>query len=556
MGYPKHPSNIEHAHPKVGSMSIVGHTTATNTRIWVRVYTEGKWWLVVSRSRLTGDLDSLEEMDVDEFMNEKDIFTAFCKPKLINNKSGLTTTFDVEGLEPDTQYYYALIADKMHLETIPRRTEIGYQEIKYFRTQPKDPNEITFGFYSCHDPFSNRTHSEGAWPIYQDVLREKKALFSIGGGDQIYIDTNTKDDMQDVWVWLAAYKKKIINDFRLENGSLDRNALTDYFTQIYQNYYRTYWNFSNQKQVYSSVPQYMIWDDHEIMDGWGSYTKKERRHLLNKLFQDDDETVNDEIIKLMFEAAKKAYFQFEHSHNPKTHIDWAPENNAKCEWDYSFYIGDFGFYILDMRGHHNFERHEEGNALLGDEQMQRLNDWLTNPKSRKLKTVFIVSTVPIVHWGPVATNLDIGSMKDDIRDEWEHESNHKEREKLLDKIFNFSQTNKCPVMFLSGDVHCASIYSIEDEDFSKAMVFNATSSAISRKPAPEKAEWFMKKTGMLKGYKDGKKASVKRHYALSGHYNFMTVTASIVDHKPSLTVNLCWPGGDEDEYIQKRMVLL
>lgn len=372
----------------------------------------------------------------------------------------------------------------------------------------------------------------------------------------MYIDTNTKDDMQDVWVWLSAYKNKIIKDYTLGDGSLDRAGLIEYFTEIYQNYYRTYWNFTNLKKLFASVPQYMIWDDHEIMDGWGSYTKEERRKLLNKFFQDDDEDTNDEIVKLMFEAAKHAYFQFEHSHNPRTHLDWNPDNNAQCEWDYSFYVDNFGFYFLDMRGYHDYERHQEGNALLGDEQMQRLDNWLNKSSTKRKKTIFIISTVPVVHWGPFVIKLDVGSMKDDIRDEWEHESNHSERQVLLDKIFKFSMDNNCPVVFLSGDVHCSSFYSIEDEDYLGARVFNATSSAISRKPAPEKAEWFMKKPGKLEGYKGGDKGSVKRLYALSGQYNFMTVTASVVDNKPSVVINLCWPGGDEDEFIQKRVVLV
>ncbi|WP_315983535.1 hypothetical protein [Aliamphritea spongicola] len=60
--------------------------------------------------------------------------------------------------------------------------------------------------------------------------------------------------------------------------------------------------------------------------------------------------------------------------------------------------GDHGFYVLDMRGHHDYERHEDGTALLGAKQMQRVLEWLESA-SQRCKSLFIVSPVPVVHWG-------------------------------------------------------------------------------------------------------------------------------------------------------------
>jgi len=369
----------------------------------------------------------------------------------------------------------------------------------------------------------------------------------------MYIDTNKKKDMYDVWEWLAKYKNEIIQDHRLQDGTLDKPGLINYFSQIYQNYYRTYWNFPDLQATFAGIPQYMMWDDHEIMDGWGSYSRGERRKLLNKWFQSDDEDTNDVIILCMFEAAKRVYYQFQHVHNPETGSDLL-QDNSDLQWDYSFDVGDFGFYVLDMRGHHDYERADQGNALLGDKQMLRFKSWLDNVRGHK-KALFVVSPVPVVHWGPLISHLDFGEQKDDLRDEWEHESNHAERETLLDAVFEFSHSQQCPVVFLSGDVHSASVFSLEDEDYPAAKVFNATSSAISRQPAPHFMEMAMKKSGRLGGYKNGKKGRVHRYYALSGRYNFITVDANIEHNQTSITVSLCWPGGSDEELVQRNIPL-
>ena len=120
-------------------------------------------------------------------------------------------------------------------------------------------------------------------------------------------------------------------------------------------------------------------------------------------------------------------------------------------------------------------------------------------------------------------------------------------------MLKFSDNNNCPVTILSGDVHSASIYQIENQNkFPRARVFNATSSAISRKPAPSKAELLIKKTGKIDGYKGG---YATRLYALSGEYNFIVATVDETGD-PSVEIDLYWPGGDDGELTQKKLRLV
>ncbi len=552
MYFPRNPASVEPDYPKLSSLAIVGHMTAKTCRLWVRMYCAATWWLVVTEKPLQGDIDTLDGLNVDEFVAKQAANPVFCQAKIITASTDNTAVFNVTGLQAGRKYYYAVIADLADADRIPSRTEIGHQRKKFFHALPASLNTMTFGYFSCHDPFSFDHFNEGAWSLYYQTMVNRNGLFSIGGGDQMYIDThNTKESMRSVWDWLGDYKNAIIQAYS-ENGELKRQALIQYFAEIYRNYYRMYWNCQNLRKTFERFPTYMIWDDHEIMDGWGSYTREERSKLLNRFFQDDDEATNDQLVQLMFEAAKQVYFEYQHSHNPKTPVSLKPEDNEACQWDYSFKMGDHGFYVLDMRGHHDYERHEQGTALLGAKQMTRVLDWL-EAAGKRCKSLFIVSPVPVVHWGALVSNFDIGSYKDDLRDEWEHESNHKERNILLDAVLKCSHEQGCPVTILSGDVHSASVYQLENRDaFPKAKVFNATSSAISRKPAPAKAEMLIRSTGKISGYEGG---YATRLYALSGEHNFLMVNTKLEDGTTSVSVDLYWPAGDDGELTQKRIKL-
>jgi len=556
MSFPVDPTIAESEHPKVASMAIVGHTTIDSAKIWVRCFIPGRWCLVVKDSPFDGDVDALGTQAISDYFGDDYPGFSVHQQADIDGVTDNTHTFSFSDLPSNTKLYYALIAANDDDNNLERRIEIGSHSKHHFRTPAADNDKLVFGFSSCHDPFSTAQHGQGAWPAYYEVLKDRNAAFCIGGGDQVYIDTNDKEDMYSIWEWLSQYKNKIIAAYSNDDG-LETDKLVAYFAKIYRGYYRIYWNFFHLKKVYAQFPQYMIWDDHEIMDGWGSYTKAERKKLLNKFFQADDEATNDRLIELMFVAAKQVYQEYQHSHNPNTNTNLTPAmvideaKNGDCQWDYHFCQNNVAFYVLDMRGHHDYERRDEGLALLGQAQMARIKDWLASLDD--IKAVFFVSPVPILHWNGFVMSMDIGGQKDDLRDEWDHSSNWQERNTLLDLVMNYSSNSNNPVTFLSGDVHSASVFEISnDDDHPKARIFNATSSAISRKPAPSKAEMLIEKSGGLRG---SDKMAATRKYAMSGHNNFLTVTVDMTEQQTKVSCELYWPNGDDNELTMKKVKL-
>lgn len=548
------PTSNEQKYGKLTSAAIIGATTSTTTRLWVRLYQEGSWSLVITSAPLTGDLKRLHNKPIEAFLKESGVKPVAVQTHQFSHQTSITHVFDVQGLKAGTRYYYAIISNELDEKVVGRRTELGGDQPKSFRTLADAPDRISFGFYSCHDHIS-ANGDVGAWPQLLEKLQDGHADFVIGGGDQAYVDTNRKAGFLDIWEWLKANKKALLEQFTQAGGKYDEAGLQLYLLNIYRWYYRVYWAIPPLREVYEAFPQYMVWDDHEIMDGWGSLTNTERLGRISNLFEEKDTKGNRLLVNLMWNAACQAYFEYEHSHNPATPVDLA--NPDDCQWDYAFQHGDVAFYVLDMRGHHDVEKDKKQDPyiLLGKAQFTRFTTWLASAGVKQAKAVFIVSPVPVVHWIDRLVNFaDMGESKDDFMDEWGHESNHWERNALLEAVFKHADTSGKKIVFLSGDVHCASAFRLRHKSHPAAKVFQVTSSAISRKPAPGISKIGIASGGRMDG---NDKVSFERLYAMAGYKNFAMFHVRLTDSADTteVLVDLCWPGGEEHEVTHKRLNL-
>ena len=553
------PTSNEQKYSKLTSAALIGATTETSARFWVRVYREGLWTLVVTKAPLTGDLVRLDEQPVAGFLAAQGITPVFIEEQRITQETNLTKVFDVVGLQPGTIYSYALIASETDAAVIPRRTEIGCNYPHRFRTLPGAAEGTMFGFWSCHDPISAGGDA-GAWPLLLEQLQDARAQFVIGGGDQVYIDTNKKNDFLDIWTWLKDNKQALLDTYRTGNGKYDQAAIELYLLNIYRWYYRVYWSVPALRSVFERYPQFMIWDDHEIMDGWGSLTWKERTARIAGFFEEADTKTNRMLVDLMWKASCRAYFEYQHSHNPPTSGDLRDPDN--CQWDYSFRQGDSAFYVLDMRGHHDVEKNkgkksgqQDGNIILGQAQFDRFCAWLNGPEVAQAKALFVVSPVPIIHWVEGLVNFaDLGENKDDFMDEWGHKTNWWERNQLLEAVFKRIGATGKKLVFLSGDVHSASAFRLRHRGYPAASVHQITSSAISRKPAPAISRLGISSSGPMDGNSE---VQCEQLYAMAGSKNFLMVKvqASNGNGPAEIVVDIHWPGGGEGEVTKKRLVL-
>ncbi len=440
--------------------SIIGHTTPTSVRLWFCVCEPGDYWLVVSCSPIpTQGIPLLILGDRREYKirlttptHTEEFSPEIVLPLSLTPETDLTGIAELMNLTPECRYYYALFD--------PNRDspwELGHHEPLWFETFPEHPKTVNFGIYSCHMPYEGRhlTNVE-MWSRFHQELSQVNARFVLATGDQVYVDGNP--DLS-IWEWLRKVKSQ---------GPTREDMVT-----WYRDIYRGYWGIPEVQRIYRSFPTYMIWDDHEILDGWGSYTPDELAGLLDVSWQLRNKSEQLNFAEEMFEAARKVYWEYEHSHNP-------PTDFVNNQFDYGMNCGGCSFYVLDMRGHRNYNR--EYSRTLGLEQWSRFEAWMAEQYQSDVQVLFIVSPVPVVHLSSFVINkidLSLFGYQDDQRDHWEHESNWNERNHLLKSVFQLSQETKRSVIFISGDVHIGAAFKLSHPDFPGANVFQVTSSGIA-----------------------------------------------------------------------------
>lgn len=531
--------------PQLTTAAIVGHTTHETTRLWVRVWKPATYWLILAEQPMLRDelprvteqngkftaiirADSGQEFQTDQLYSQK-----------IGYETDLTGVFEVTSLESGKTYFYALFAEEVQSNPWEIPPD---KNLRKFRTRSAVSKKVAFGLYSCHMPYTDSGDLVNA-QMWENFTRELELFdgdFVIGGGDQVYTDGNSR---VSIWKWLKKVKAEM---------PVDDKECVAIMRSWYRDIYRGYWGMPTVRRLYERFPNYMIWDDHEIKDGWGSYTKKELANELDSIFEWENSKLNLRLANLMFEAAKLTYHEYEHSHNPVT---------PTGTYDYTFDWGSFPFFVLDMRGQRDFNR-KTNDKILGAGQMGRFMAWLSSPAVQDAPAIFIVSPVPVVHvCNFIVNHFDIPLLgtADDLRDEWEHESNWDERNEILDAVFKLSQPTKKPIVFLSGDVHVAAAFKLFRKKTPDAQVFQLTSSGITYAKLSAALKFAVREKGELgdsaKRLKD-KPTSFRLLHRVLCQNNFGIVEARNEAGVPIVSWNIYGNTEQPDEVMRLKSVKL
>lgn len=319
---------------------------------------------------------------------------------------------------------------------------IAQDELTYTLKRAPDKGDIpfSFGLISCHRAFksipSHHKITAKMWNLLYDKLSEKKSAFLLQVGDQIYCDYSENNAWEKCTMMIKdqdAHKRMV-----------------DYYREIYM----IHWGFPAVQRVISTFPQYMIIDDHEIVNGWGSRIEHHRDYLK------------------IFNAAREAYVEFQHSHNPSPlRID---------ELYYTFYYGSAAFLVMDLRGHRGENIETNQHPLVGKEQWEDIENWFMNDRVKESKVLFVITSVPVFHLSRAFGSL--GSFKSDIADQWSTNRNKNERRKLLKLMLDWSGNENKPIFILGGDVHVGTEACAREERTGKN-IQQITSSPITNMPA-------------------------------------------------------------------------
>lgn len=354
------------------------------------------------------------------------------------NATLLTGTTLFRGLRPNTAYAVKVIgADGSELARAS------------FMTLDESPEKFSFTFSSCHRPavFAGSPKTFALWSLLADKIAASPdfSRLHLHIGDQIYADPV----YDSLFGQLAQDPEEHLRARRDGFQSLIRNA-----TSKYAALYQEHWSAPDVQRVLGSVPNLMLWDDHDIADGWGSRASS-----------------GWDTGQALFTAASVAYRFFQDAHNPlpgQFPLAFAPSETSPVNYGWGATVGpNVAFLAPDQRSFRQSydptANHETGqHPILGDRQAQDISAWLAGPGAENVKFLFFVATVPFFHTSPATIELGSGISELDALDNWIATTNQPDLAFILDQLFSWKHRKPGRmVVVLGGDVHMADAAAIE-----------------------------------------------------------------------------------------------
>jgi hypothetical protein len=375
--------------------------------------------------------------------------------------------------------------------------------------------------YSCNGFSLNTDTTKFRGSLWLDVMRKHSNPsfhyhVMIGGGDQIYADS-IKNTSPEFTEWLK--HKHIHSTDKLTDKM--RESFNHYYLNRYIEWFgKGYWVGPNGRTIQSvlpmalaSIPQINIFDDHDIIDGFGSYS---------------DITMRQQIFQGVGQEAFKYYMLFQH-HTP---YDEPPENErswivGKTKGPYidqlsrSVYArlgASIGFLGLDCRTERTKHQvvSEETYDIVFNRLLKEIK--LSKDINKPIKHLYVLLGIPIAYprmvfierimdsplIGPILYLARKGiiarglvnefdgevELLDDLNDHWCAHFHKKERNKFMERLMKVGAENNVRITILSGDVHLSCISRFRNNDRQlqaqndPKFIINLISSAIVNIPPP------------------------------------------------------------------------
>lgn len=320
----------------------------------------------------------------------------------------------------------------------------------------------------------SRTHEQGKQRFHLMLM----------GGDQIYFDS-IWEDIKLLKEWIGLPREEQLT--YPVSAALEKE-IESYYIQLYSARWlpteRTAWSRGSRtldaSQAMARIPTVMMWDDHDIFDGWGSYSPEMQRSPL---------------FKRLFHHARRAFWIFQMQHavedlpelRPKEEfsirtddpmfepIAWSkvlkadklalPVLDGQPGFSFAHGVGPVQLVVADLRT----ERSQE--QVMGPDTWSSMQRYLAGVPENTRKHpgtgcqhMLFMSSVPVVHpkLSTVEALMDnfgsdhvLDSNADDLKDHWTNDDHEGERKRLIETLIKTARSKSLKVTIVSGDVHVA-----------------------------------------------------------------------------------------------------
>ena len=343
---------------------IVGHTDHQSSRVWIQVEDDPAFY----RLRVYG---------VGLFQ--------FASTEAPGRLEFRTAIAEVSGLRSDYLYRYSVVRGGRTIAN-GRGT---------FRTFP-DPGSmahITVCAVSC-----NVAEEEGQWAALGKYIADARPQFLLMMGDQLYLDEGAE-----------------VNLFRDTTRHQPRAARRAAIVAKY----RENWSRPLVRDVLANIPVYMMWDDHDIRDGWGS-TPADSPTMVARYPRG---RAIYELCRGYFEDCRDAYWHFQACHNPRpsnasvdprlpNYANAPPAPGTRAAMPFVFRCGRLAVLVLDSRGERDVFR--EVRPILGERQWQFIDEVFAK-LGPDVEALAVVTATPLTSIDPNGPTMKLmGDRTDDI----------------------------------------------------------------------------------------------------------------------------------------------
>ena len=348
---------------------IVGHTDDCSTRIWIQV----------------ADDPALYSVRVEGVG-----LVAFASTEPDGVEFG-TAIAKVEGLQADRRYRYRIVR--------AGRFVPGAGGSVRALPPPASNTNLLFCAISC-----NGADKLGAWQNFADHVDAAQPSFIVMMGDQVYMDEDEPDIFE--------------HHFESDRATR-RRAMADKM--------RPNWSREPLKRLFANTPVYMVWDDHDIRDGWGSLAcdsptlaAKHARGV--PMFRK---------CEAFFEDARDVYWHFQGCRNPRpgdhpdpfvpgardpafpNYVDGPLRGGQRIGMPFVFRCGRLMVMVLDSRGARDVFRADK--PILGTQQWQFVDATLAALPA-DVDALAVVTATPVASQDPDGqTQRLMGDRTDDVQ---------------------------------------------------------------------------------------------------------------------------------------------
>lgn len=312
------------------------------------------------------------------------------------------------------------------------------------------PHRFAVAVMSCNLPFnadgSVNSEAEQMLKATRRSLRTHNTKFVLMIGDQMYADMP-----EALSLFNSDYFRRIHPGKRSILG-----CSSEEIRRHYQLRYRHFWNLPAWSRLLREFPCYMMWDDHDIVDNWGSGAKH-REPAWQRLLEGARGAFMDYQASLVFENGP-----------------FPPD-----AFDFGIRYGNTAAFMLDIRSNRQVEPVAQ---IYTPRQVDRLKTFLG--RNRDADVMLVVLTVPIIHLPKFLSRLAsrLISDQEDFSDRWSSRGHVYDRDRLLKLLVDHQHRHpEQQMIMLSGDIHLGCAHRI---DFDGTQLIQLISSGVTHASRP------------------------------------------------------------------------